>query len=177
MSTAESKVDLYSIPDLKNATDDEIIKILISKGYTQQFSLVDARLAIGFSSVLVALVVVAYDYFVGFEAAKTYTAIGVSIYFALNIAFTGWIVFIEKGTIFQGFKDDNKISVASSIKKYVPNYVIRIENSTSLEKTEAIKHFADFFDEEGHIVQSPLSQWLESIISSVTKKDDNHKSK
>ncbi|KAK9314768.1 microsomal signal peptidase 25 kDa subunit [Lipomyces starkeyi] len=167
MPNPKNKVNLSSLPDIKNATDDEIVKILSGKGYTQLFNLIDIRLTLGFLSVIVAAAAGGYDYYVGFEKAKTYTAIGVSIYFVLNMALTIWIMYFEKGTIYQGSKDGKKISVMSATKKYTPIYDLKVTETTTSQSTQAKKPFTEFFDSHGYIVRKPLEEWLDGIITSV----------
>ncbi|KAK9322098.1 signal peptidase complex subunit 2 [Lipomyces orientalis] len=169
MPNPTNKVNLSSLPDLKNATDDEIVKILTNKGYTQIFTLVDVRLVIGFLSVLVAAAAGGYDYFVGFEKAKAYTGIGVSVYFLLNMALTAWMMYIEKGTIYQGSKDGKKISVTSTTKKYTPIYDLKITETTTSKSTQARKPFTDFFDSHGYIVTKPLEEWIDGIVASIVQ--------
>ncbi|KAK9371140.1 microsomal signal peptidase 25 kDa subunit [Lipomyces kononenkoae] len=174
MPNPKNKVNLSSVPDLKNATDDEIVQILASKGYTQNFSLIDVRLMLGFASVIVAAAAAGYDYYVGFEKAKPFTAIGVSLYFVLNLAFTAWIMYVEKGTFYQGHKDGKKISVSSSAKKYSPIYNLTVtETTTSSKSSKAAKPFNEFFDSTGYIVRSPLEKWIDGLISSVVQEDDS----
>ncbi|KAK9353918.1 microsomal signal peptidase 25 kDa subunit [Lipomyces doorenjongii] len=167
MPNPKNKVNISSLPDLKNATDDEIVKILAGKGYAQIFNLIDIRLTLGFLSVIVAAAAGGYDYYVGFEKAKTYTAIGVSFYFVLNIALTIWIMYYEKGTIYQGFKDGKKISVMSTTKKYTPIYDLKVTETTTSQSTQAKKPFTEFFDSNGYIVRKPLEEWIDGIITSV----------
>ncbi|KAJ8098362.1 signal peptidase complex subunit 2 [Lipomyces tetrasporus] len=167
MPNPKNKVNLSSLPDLKNATDDEIVKILTNKGYTQVFTLVDVRLVIGFLSVLVAAAAGGYDYFVGFEKAKTYTTIGVSVYFLLNMALTAWMMYVEKGTIYQGSKDGKKISVMSTTKKFSPIYDIKVTETTTSKSTQAKKPFTDFFDSHGYLVTKPLEEWIDGILTST----------
>ncbi|KAK9467223.1 signal peptidase complex subunit 2 [Lipomyces arxii] len=162
---SKPKVNLNSIPDLKNATDDEIVKILETKGFKQTFTLIDVRLAIGFLSVFVAAAVGGYDYYVGFEAAKYYTTIGVATYFVLNTILTSWLMFVEKGTFYQGFKSSHKISVKSFTKKYTPVYEIHV--SSKFKSIDAKLQFTEYFNTDGEIVNQPLERWLDTLLASL----------
>ncbi|KAK9236737.1 microsomal signal peptidase 25 kDa subunit [Lipomyces kononenkoae] len=177
MPNPKNKVNLSSLPDLKNATDDEIVQILATKGYTQIFNLIDVRLMLGFVSVIVAAAAAGYDYYVGFEKAKPFTAIGVSLYFVLNVAFTAWIMYVEKGTFYQGSKDGKKISIISTTKKYSPLYNLNVTETTTSKSSQAAKSFTDFFDSNGYIVRLPLENWIDGLILSVVQDDSSAKAK
>ncbi|KAK7204606.1 signal peptidase complex subunit 2 [Myxozyma melibiosi] len=164
MGSTRNKVNIYAVPDLKNATDDEISRIMTSQGYTQKFTLIDIRLALGFSSVIVAAAASYYDFKVGFEAAKKYTAIGVTVYFVLNALLTLWIWKGEKGTVYEGVKDDVKISLQSSATKHVAVYKVEVKNGRTGKKVEGWKPFTEFFDSEGYLVPEPLERWLETVL-------------
>ncbi|KAK9454193.1 signal peptidase complex subunit 2 [Dipodascopsis uninucleata] len=176
----KNKVNLASLSDLKNATDDEIVKILTDGGYQQTFSLVDVRLGLGFLSVAVAGAVGAYDYVIGFDKAKNWTTFGVAIYLALNILLTLWIVRVEKGVFFQGFKGNAKITVSSSITKYVPVYELVVK-SESPESTSELKStrkpFNEFFNTDGFIVREPLTEWISQYVNIEGDKSEQKKKK
>lgn len=71
----------------------------------------DVRLSLGFASVIVAAVASYYDYKVGFEAAKKYTAIAVGAYFLLNALMTLWVWKVEAGIVYQGIKGGVKVGI------------------------------------------------------------------
>jgi signal peptidase complex subunit 2 len=60
------------------------------------------RLALGYGAFALAAVCFLWDYKLGFDATKYYTAAAVAIYTLLNGALTGWILFVEKGVVYTG---------------------------------------------------------------------------
>lgn len=89
-------------PDLKNTSDDAIPNYLNSLKFTQSHTLTDVRLALGYSAFFLAAACFAWDYYLGWDNTKLYTAIAVGVYTLLNGALTGWIMFVEKGVVYEG---------------------------------------------------------------------------
>lgn len=88
--------------DLKNTTDDAIPNYLNSLKFKQTFFLSDVRLGLGYSAFLIAAACFAWDYKLGFENTKIYTAVAVAVYTILNGLLTFWMMFVEKGVVYQG---------------------------------------------------------------------------
>ena len=88
--------------DLKNTSNDAIPNYLNSLKFEQSHSLTDVRLALGFSAFGIAAACFAWDYKLGHEATKHYTAAAVILYTLINTAMTLWIMFKEKDTIYEG---------------------------------------------------------------------------
>lgn len=66
----------------------------------------DTRLALGYGAFAVAAACFFWDYRLGFEPTKYYTAAAVALYALLNGVLTYWIGFVEKGTVYQGTAPD-----------------------------------------------------------------------
>ena len=96
--------------ELKNTTDDALPNYLNSLKFTQSHFLVDTRLAIGYTAVIIAAVTFYADWKLGWEATKFYTFYAVIAYFILNSVLTIWIWGIEKGKIYVGHKDKVDVS-------------------------------------------------------------------
>ncbi|KAF8432091.1 microsomal signal peptidase 25 kDa subunit-domain-containing protein [Terfezia claveryi] len=109
MAEVRPKININSLSDLKNTTDDAIPNYLNSVGYRQIHTITDIRLALGFTACAIAAVAFYYDYKFGFEAAKTVTLYSVVSYFALNTLLTYWIWGVEAGTIYVGEKDGVRV--------------------------------------------------------------------
>ncbi|KAK9472126.1 signal peptidase complex subunit 2 [Dipodascopsis tothii] len=169
MTESKQPVNLMSTASLKAATDDEIAAIFGRLGYKQSFLLMDVRLVLGFASVAVAAAVGAYGYLYEFEQTKFYTSVGVVVYFVLNLLFTAWSSFVEKGVVYEGVRDGQKISVASSTPKYQPTYEIRVRHPSLATTVSAAKSYTEFFDAGGVLVTSELGKWLEATVGAAAK--------
>lgn len=88
--------------DLKNTTDDAIPNYLNSLKFKQTHFLSDVRLGLGYSAFLIAAACFAWDYKLGFENTKIYTAVAVATYAILNGILSFWMMFVEKGVVYQG---------------------------------------------------------------------------
>ncbi|KAL6872375.1 microsomal signal peptidase 25 kDa subunit domain-containing protein [Trichoderma longibrachiatum] len=172
---AAEKVSLYNLADLKNTADDAIPNYLNSLKFKQTHFLSDVRLALGYSAFLVSAACFAWDYKLGFESTKTYTAIAVAVYTLLNGLLTFWMMFVEKGVVYQGVAPSgDKITVATSTKKLDPTYRLSITVTDTSAKSRIIeiaKPFASFFDESGYFVAAPFQQILATAVPIVGKLD------
>ena len=88
--------------DLKNTSDDAIPNYLNSLKFRQSHTLTDVRLALGYSAFGIAAACFLWDYKLGFENTKHFTAAAVAVYTLVNTALTLWITFREKGVIYEG---------------------------------------------------------------------------
>ncbi|KAK1238773.1 hypothetical protein MKX07_004349 [Trichoderma sp. CBMAI-0711] len=172
---AAEKVSLYNLADLKNTADDAIPNYLNSLKFKQTHFLSDVRLVLGYSAFLVSAACFAWDYKLGFESTKTYTAIAVAVYTLLNGLLTFWMMFVEKGVVYQGVAPSgDKITVATSTKKLDPTYRLSITVTDTSAKSRIIeiaKPFASFFDESGYFVAGPFQQILATAVPIVGKLD------
>ncbi|KAL6800698.1 microsomal signal peptidase 25 kDa subunit domain-containing protein [Trichoderma sp. SZMC 28013] len=172
---AAEKISLYNLADLKNTTDDAIPNYLNSLKIKQTHFLSDVRLGLGYSAFLISAACFAWDYKLGFEDTKFYTAIAVAVYTVLNGLLTFWMMFVEKGVIYQGITPSGeKITVASATKKLDPTYRLSItitDKSAKSRIIEVAKPFASFFDESGYFVAAPFQQILATAVPVVGKLD------
>lgn len=174
-------VNIFSLTELKNGSDDFIPVALQKLGYTQNHSLLDTRLALGYLGVVAAALAGAYDYRVGFEKAKGFTLAGVLVYFIFYGAMNFWQFFIESGTVYKGSKGDLEITIKTSTEKTSPTYSTRISLHTAAgtADVEVSRHelFTKWFDCDGNIVTEPLSTWLSLLVSEAEKQLDTIKGK
>ncbi|KAJ6444829.1 Signal peptidase complex subunit 2 [Purpureocillium lavendulum] len=193
---ATEKISLYNLADLKNTSDDAIPNYLNSLKFKQSHFLTDVRLALGYTGFALAAACFLWDYKLGFESTKTYTAVAVAVYTLINGALTFWMSEVEKGTVYQGFapsgdkaspgppfppdhrRPENSqmgVSIKSTAKKNDPTYrlVITVEskNSSAPEVVELAKPFATFFDETGRFVAQPFQEALASAVPAIGRLD------
>lgn len=168
-------VNIFSLVELKNTSDDVIPPTLAKLGYKQSHTLMDVRLILGYIGVIAAALAGGYDYKVGFEKAKGYTLIGVVIYFICYGGMNYWQFFVEKGTVYVGTKGQSRISVRTYTSKTSPVYNVEIKLNEGPGHAEKIrqKHelFTKWFDCDGNLVAEPLTTWLGLVIQEAQKKD------
>jgi hypothetical protein len=92
---------------LKNTTDDALGPYLTSLpqpyAFTQDYSVLNVRLALGFFAVAIAAATFYVDRVLGWEAAKApWVLVAVISYFIINSALTYWIWAVQAGEVFRG---------------------------------------------------------------------------
>ncbi|PHH81305.1 hypothetical protein CDD82_1049 [Ophiocordyceps australis] len=169
------KINPYNLADLKNTSDDTIPNYLNSLKFRQSSYLVDVRLALGYSSIVIAAACGLWDYKFGFESTKLYTAVAVAVYTILDCALIFWLSEVEKGTVYQGYAPSGEqITIASSTKKNDPTYRLAISVKSPGGETSTFniaKPFAEWFDETGRFVAPPFQQMLATHVPVIGKSD------
>ncbi|KAK4199586.1 microsomal signal peptidase 25 kDa subunit-domain-containing protein [Triangularia verruculosa] len=173
---SQDKITVYNLADLKNTTDDAIPNYLASLKFTPSHLLTDVRLTLGFSAFALSAACFAWDYKLGFESTKHYTAFAVALYTILNGFLTFWIFYVEKGTIYQGTSPNgDKIRISTETKKNVPVYHMTVEvkdGKTGEKKTLKIsRSFTEWFDATGRFVAAPLQTVLAQGVDVIGKVD------
>ncbi|KAI1004761.1 hypothetical protein K3495_g3455 [Podosphaera aphanis] len=177
MTVSQEKISLYSVADLKNSTDDVIPVYLNSLKFKQVHTLSDVRLALGYTLIFISAVTCAWDYKLGFDSTKIYTAVAVAIYTILNGFLTFWTSYIENGLIYTGTNPEgDTIQVSSWVEKHVPIYNLKIttykKNQPSRKQMLTLKKpFNHWFNRDGYFVALPLQQILASNIPMIGRAD------
>ncbi|CCG81691.1 Predicted protein [Taphrina deformans PYCC 5710] len=170
-------VNIFSLTELKNASDDTIPATLRKMGYTQSHTLMDVRLLLGYIGVVAAALAGGYDYKVGFEKAKGYTLIGVLTYFLFYGGMNAWQYFVERGTVYVGTKGASRVVIRTRTDSASPVYRVEVTTAPGSGKGHVVrKHelFTKWFDLDGNLVAEPLQTWIGLLIQeaegSVSKK-------
>ncbi|OIW35457.1 hypothetical protein CONLIGDRAFT_627520 [Coniochaeta ligniaria NRRL 30616] len=174
---SQEKITVYNLADLKNTSDDTIPVYLNSLKFKQSHRLTDVRLALGYSALIIAGACFAWDYKLGFDNTKYYTAAAVALYTVLNTALTLWIWKKEKGVVYVGTAPSGEtITIATSTRKNIPEYnlTITIQPKSKSAKPETFtitRPFTEWFDAAGHFVPAPFQTVLATAIPVVGKLD------
>ncbi|CRK26928.1 hypothetical protein BN1708_000714 [Verticillium longisporum] len=161
--SSEERITVHNLADLKNTSDDAIPNYLNSLKFTQTHTLVDIRLALGYTAFAIAGACFAWDYKFGFDATKQYSAVAVALYTLINSALTLWIWLVEKGVIYQGTSPSN-----------VPTYHLKITltpKSGAPTTIDLAKPFAQWFDSKGTFVVVPFQEMLATGVPAIGKLD------
>lgn len=110
---SDGKIAVYSVPDLKNTTDDALPNYLTSLKFKPNYQTQDIKLALGYTAVAISAALFYADWKLGWDQTKAYTLPAVAVYFLLNGIFTYWIFYVEKGAIFVGEKGESTVNAFS----------------------------------------------------------------
>lgn len=156
---------------MKNTSDDAIPNYLNSIKFKQINFLADVRLALGFVAVFVAGACFAWDFKLGFEATKSYTAVAVGLYALLNGLMTLWSFFAEQNIVYEGVAPDgSKLSLGTRTTKGKPVYKVNatvVARDGKERRLEFEAPFAAWFDETGRFVALPFQQMLATNIALI----------
>ncbi|KAI0442339.1 microsomal signal peptidase 25 kDa subunit-domain-containing protein [Xylaria telfairii] len=178
--TSQERITVHNLADLKNTSDDAIPNYLNSLKFKQDHTLIDTRLALGYGAFAISAACFLWDYKLGFESTKWYTAAAVALYTLVNGALSVWISFVEKTTVYQGTSSDGtkkpkkQISVATSTKKNDPTYYVVVDvtpKGGAARKIEFARSFTEWFDVRGHFVALPFQTMLATTVPLIAKAD------
>ncbi|KAK7415411.1 hypothetical protein QQZ08_012352 [Neonectria magnoliae] len=175
MANAAEKISVYNLADLKNTSDDAIPNYLNSLKFKQSHFLTDVRLALGYSAFALAAACFLWDYKLGFESTKHFTAAAVGLYSLINTALTLWITVREKGVVYEGASSSGEtISITTSTKKNVPIYNVTVTVTSKDSKKRAFKiakPFSAWFDQTGQFIALPFQEMLATSVPLIGKCD------
>jgi len=170
------KVDKWDGNAVKNALDDAVRKVFTKKQpYTEDFKVMDGRLAISTVSVLFSLFALAYDWFYPFPASKWILAFCSVSYFISVAGLTAYLWWIEKG-VFLVFKDGkNTWKATSNLKKYDHMYTLSLTRQadgsrTASKEQEFKKSVAEYFDEEGTLMYERFEAEALRLFRAINEK-------
>ncbi|CAG8981120.1 hypothetical protein HYALB_00005834, partial [Hymenoscyphus albidus] len=175
MAVSQERISVHSLADLKNTTDDALPIYLNSLKFTQSHTLTDVRLGLGYSAFAICAACFYWDYTLGFESTKVYTAIAVAAYTLLNTLLTIWIWGVEKSTVYVGTNPAGEtITIQSKVDKHKPVYRLTVttKGKDGKKKVKRVdKAFAGWFDGKGHFVAKPFQQMMARSFEVVGKAD------
>jgi len=183
---SSQKVSLYSINDLKNATDDALAPYLTELpapyNFRQSFSHIDTRLAVGYFAVVVSAVTFYADWKLGWDATKDYLIGACGLYFVLNSLLTFWIWKVEAGEVFVGVRQGGqKLTLRSATQKHTPLYKLKVRyeapSGKKWEDKEIEGQFTQWFNEDGYLQHKQLQRWLASNIEVVGMAEGENRKK
>jgi signal peptidase complex subunit 2 len=150
--------NLSSVVDLRTTVDDNLAASMGALGYTQEFGLVDLKIALGYLSALIAAAVYFADKKYGFAATYWWTVAGVVAYFALSAAL--WVVATRfRDVKYVGRADDGtRVTVATWTEKYTPVYRYRV--SVGGRTQSGGFDFTKLFDGLGYYKEEELTRLL-----------------
>ncbi|RKF76653.1 Signal peptidase complex subunit SPC2 [Golovinomyces cichoracearum] len=179
---SKEKICLYSLPDLKNSSDDSIPVYLKSIKFRESHKLCDVRLVVGYLAISISAATFYWDYKYGFQSTKNYTAVAVVLYTILNGFLTYWINFVEDGIIYTGTSPlGDRIQISSKVEKHSPIYNLTIttyrkDKPRTPEIIYLKKSFNTWFNEAGYFVALPFQMMLAVGVPAIGAVDENSRS-
>lgn len=186
------KVDNASLTELKIACDDAVRRFFSRpEQFRTRHTHTDVRLALGWTSVVIAAATGYYGWKREFEEARLLVFVGVVLYFILTAVQTAYAYWIEGKTIYVGKRrtlvhriEIERITIDSETKpapspSKSPRYSLTLsyirstgkskKNKTIIRKSSATveKNYTDLFDEEGTLDERALAAWLTEASASV----------
>ena len=135
------------------------------------------RLALGYSAFAIAAACFLWDYKLGFDSTKYFTAAAVAVYTLLNGALTVWMLYVERGVIYEGTfpTTGETVRISTETKKNVPTYHLTVEvvgkDGKTRETLKISRAFTEWFDGAGHFVAAPLQTVLASAVPVIGRAD------
>lgn len=171
----EKLTGISSIVQLRATCDDNLHASLSELGYTQSFSLIDTKLALGYLTVVIAGLLYVVDKKFGFEKTYNVTVLSVILYFLISgILFYLTSTKKYKNVKYIGYDESNKkILVATWTNKYDPIYhlKIRFNDDESLAIVTSFE-FMKVFDAFGYYKQDELTRLLKNELDKINKKSN-----
>ncbi|KAI9510300.1 microsomal signal peptidase 25 kDa subunit-domain-containing protein [Russula earlei] len=179
------KVNNANLIELKNALDDAIKRFLSRPDLFKQIHLhTDVRLALGWTSVIIAGSTAFYSYRLDFEQTKPVIWIGLIVYFILTSIQALYAYFVEGDIIFVGKRKTfdkrivtERITLSSRTKPSTPEnppgYTLSLtyRRSTNAGKsllgrgqTSESRPYTAFFDDEGVLDHDRFETWVGEIV-------------
>ncbi|KIH91263.1 signal peptidase protein complex [Sporothrix brasiliensis 5110] len=173
---SQEKISVYNLADLKNTSDDAIPNYLNSLRFVQSHRLTDVRLALGYGALAVAVACFLWDYKLGFDSTKYYSALAVLVYMALNVALTYWSRYVEGATVYVGTSPSGEtITIATSVEKYTPVYNVDItitsKSKAVAQKIAVSRPFSEWFDSAGSFIAAPFQAVLATAVPAIGQAD------
>ncbi|KAL3417581.1 microsomal signal peptidase 25 kDa subunit [Phlyctema vagabunda] len=176
---SQEKISVHSLADLKNTSDDAIPAYLNSLKFKQSHTLTDVRLGLGYTAFSICAACFYWDYKLGFESTKQYTAFAVLLYTILNGILTFWMWGVEKGTVYTGTSPSGeKVTISTSTVKHKPTYHITVQitgkDGKAKKDIRISRPFAQWFDAKGSFVSKPFQQMFASNVEAVGMLDQKN---
>ncbi|CAB0037760.1 unnamed protein product [Trichogramma brassicae] len=175
------KVNKWDGSAVKIALDDVVKNILTKKyNYTENFALLDGRLALCGVAVLVAAIALVWDYFHPFPQSKPVLVVCVTLYFILMGILTLYTTHKEKGIFVvaiqrdpTGFDPDLVWEASSYLKKYDDKYTLELsvkDDATGItNETSVTRSVANFIDINGVVIPELVEAVVAKMIDSLSK--------
>lgn len=169
MTTIIKPVNVKAISECAQAIDDYVPESFNRLGYTQNFSLIDTKLTIGYSIAIVAAASFLLDKKLGHNNVIGYQQCLVAAYAILSTIFWYFKKFTEDNTIYQGKnKDGETISLKRVYKEGYPTYTATFKNHA--DQITIDLEVEKMFDNTGYLQTDLLHRWIKDQLEILKSK-------
>ncbi|RCK59162.1 Signal peptidase complex subunit SPC2 [Candida viswanathii] len=164
------KTNLNSVNDLRQTTDENLGFIFQQFGYTESFALIDLKLGLGLSTVIIAGLLFLVDKKYTWKESYNVTVISCVVYAIISGALY-LVNFFNKNVKYTGYdKKGNKLTVATSSNKLDPIYNVTI-TADGRSVTSALQ-FNKFFDVVGFFNRDAFTKIIGDELNRLNKKTE-----
>ncbi|KIR77636.1 hypothetical protein I306_05372 [Cryptococcus gattii EJB2] len=172
-------VNNANIAEIKSALDDIFKTYLLDQSFTPSLLHPTVHLALGYSSVVLALSSVLYSLRVSFEDSKPVLWVAVVGYSLLQTALWGWKRWVEKDEVFKGKRrrmvkriETDHLQVITSTQ-LATRYVVHLALSTTSNNGKSLIHksrvvvargVGELVDEDGGVEEGEVKRWLAGVL-------------
>ncbi|KHC77373.1 hypothetical protein MGS_03304 [Candida albicans P78042] len=164
------KTNLNSVNDLRQTTDDHLGLVFQQLGYNESFTLIDLKLGLGLSTVVIAGLLFLVDKKYAWKDSYNLTVIACVLYGIIS-GVLYLVNFFNKNVKYIGYDNKgNKLSVATSSNKLDPIYNVTISLNDRL--VNAAFGFNKFFDVVGFFNRDAFTKLVENELNKLNKKNE-----
>ncbi|CDK24157.1 unnamed protein product [Kuraishia capsulata CBS 1993] len=168
------KVNLSSVVALRTECDETLPQALASLKYTESFTVVDTRLALGLLSVAIAGGLYYYEKKFGDDLKDLFYYYlllgGVTTFFVLNGLLYLHAQYVQKNTKYVGYNKDKKVVIGTSTKNATtPVYDVEFKVGDSPVAKDSIS-FSELFTEDGYLKLDSYIGFIKKNLEKVSKK-------
>lgn len=124
---------------------------------------------INYSAVVLAALIFAYDYKVGYATAKPLSAPGTVVFFILQGIALVWYLFIAKKVMYYGKNGNQSIRINTSAKRAIPIYNVTLRADDPPRIDQVAIDFPKFVTDSGKVDEEKMSEWLKPLVEGKNK--------
>ncbi|CAX41954.1 signal peptidase complex subunit, putative [Candida dubliniensis CD36] len=164
------KTNLNSVNDLRQTTDDNLGLVFQQLGYNESFTLIDLKLGLGLSTVVIAGLLFLVDKKYTWKDSYNITVIACVLYGIIS-GILYLINHFNKNVKYIGYDNKgNKLAIATSSNKLDPIYNVTI--TLNDRSVHAALSFNKFFDVVGFFNRDAFTELVENELNKLNKKSE-----
>ncbi|SCV02664.1 LAMI_0H01706g1_1 [Lachancea mirantina] len=156
-------INVYASPELRQTLDEALPGVFSRLGYTENYTLIDTKLIIGYSIALLAGVSFLLDKKLDFQESLTYQKLLVAGNLVLSVVFWYYTKFVLRDVKYVGKSKSSEIKVSTRLEKNDFKYdVMLVKGPNSCVK--CVLPANEVFTEAGYLQADLLYQWFQQQL-------------